>query len=73
MIRYSYYFIREVYGSNPYVSTWLRYSGFVVLYPVGVASELACCFMALPLLRVRAAGPARVPGAARPRRLRASP
>ena len=52
IIRYSYYFIREVCGSNPYISTWLRYSGFIVLYPIGVASEISCCVMAVPLLWV---------------------
>ena len=57
MIRYSYYLLRELFGGSadatPYLSTWLRYSGFIVLYPIGVASELSCCLLALPLVKVR--------------------
>ncbi len=37
----------------PYPSTWLRYTGFIVLYPLGVASELAMVYLAWPTLRQR--------------------
>ena len=60
MIRYSYYLLRELSGgsadSTPYLSTWLRYSGFIVLYPIGVASELSCCLLALPLVKATPLG-----------------
>ena len=31
--------------------TWLRYSGFIVLYPLGVASELTMVWLALPTIK----------------------
>ncbi len=31
--------------------TWLRYSTFLVLYPLGVAGEIMCYLAALPALR----------------------
>ena len=39
VIRYSFYFFKLL-GSVPYVITWMRYTFFIVLYPIGVASEL---------------------------------
>jgi hypothetical protein len=35
-------------GSEPYLVKWLRYSAFLPLYPLGVASELTMAFLALP-------------------------
>lgn len=35
----------------PYVSLWLRYSAFIVLYPLGVASELTMVWLALPAIK----------------------
>ena len=35
----------------PYPLLWLRYTTFVVLYPFGVASELAMVYLALPTIR----------------------
>ena len=32
---------------------WLRYSGFLVLYPLGVSSELAMVWLALPVIRLK--------------------
>jgi very-long-chain (3R)-3-hydroxyacyl-CoA dehydratase len=40
IVRYAYY-ATSLLKSTPPVLTWLRYSMFLVLYPVGVASELA--------------------------------
>ncbi|MEW5303599.1 MAG: hypothetical protein WDW38_009010 [Sanguina aurantia] len=50
VIRYSFFAFKEL-GHIPYPSTWLRYTGFLVLYPVGVSSELAIAWMALPAIR----------------------
>lgn len=33
-----------------YPLVWLRYSGFLVLYPLGVASELTMVYFALPVI-----------------------
>ena len=39
IIRYGFYFTKEM-GFNSYVMTYLRYTGFIVLYPIGVAMEV---------------------------------
>jgi hypothetical protein len=36
---------------QPYVLLWLRYTAFIVLYPLGVSSELAEVALALPTIR----------------------
>lgn len=36
---------------QPYVLLWLRYTAFLVLYPLGVSSELASVALALPTIR----------------------
>jgi very-long-chain (3R)-3-hydroxyacyl-CoA dehydratase len=38
-------------GMQPYVLLWLRYTAFLVLYPLGVSSELASVALALPTIR----------------------
>lgn len=38
----------------PYVLLWLRYTGFIVLYPIGVSSELAMLWFALPTIKASA-------------------
>jgi len=43
MIRYSMYAIQLV-GSPPYLLTWLRYTFFIIAYPVGVSGELLCSY-----------------------------
>ncbi|EFN57865.1 hypothetical protein CHLNCDRAFT_143333 [Chlorella variabilis] len=40
IIRYSFFAFKEL-GMQPYVLLWLRYTAFIVLYPLGVSSELA--------------------------------
>jgi very-long-chain (3R)-3-hydroxyacyl-CoA dehydratase len=52
IIRYSFFALKEA-GLQPYFLLWLRYSGFIVLYPLGVASELAMVWLAMPELRAR--------------------
>jgi very-long-chain (3R)-3-hydroxyacyl-CoA dehydratase len=41
MIRYSMYAIQLI-SSPPYFLTWLRYTFFIIAYPVGVSGELLC-------------------------------
>lgn len=35
----------------PYPLLWARYSLFIVLYPLGVASEMTMAYLALPTIR----------------------
>lgn len=46
IIRYSFYALK-IYDICPYLLLWLRYTTFYVLYPIGVASELACLYFRL--------------------------
>lgn len=48
--RYFYYGF-NVYNAAPYISTWLRYSLFIVLYPMGVSGELITLYHSLPLIQ----------------------
>lgn len=43
-------FFQEL-GYGPYPLLWLRYTTFIVLYPLGVASELTMVYLALPYIR----------------------
>ncbi len=52
VIRYGFFAMKEI-GSQPRVMVWLRYSGFLVLYPLGVSSELAMVWLALPVIRLK--------------------
>lgn len=36
---------------SPYPLLWLRYSTFILLYPLGVASEMTMVWLALPHIR----------------------
>eukprot|EP00879_Flechtneria_rotunda_P009963 GHRR01010419.1.p1 GENE.GHRR01010419.1~~GHRR01010419.1.p1 ORF type:complete len:212 (+),score=71.00 GHRR01010419.1:1640-2275(+) len=53
VIRYGFFALKEAFGTPPYFATWLRYSGFMLLYPVGVASELTMAWLALPHIKKR--------------------
>lgn len=53
VIRYGFFALKELLGEAPYISTWLRYSGFIVLYPIGVSSELTMAWLALPAIKAR--------------------
>jgi len=50
IIRYGFFAFKEA-GLQPFFLLWLRYTGFVVLYPLGVSSELSMVWLALPELR----------------------
>jgi very-long-chain (3R)-3-hydroxyacyl-CoA dehydratase len=45
VIRYG-YFVMKLVGFLPYVANWLRYSAFLVLYPLGISSEYALMILA---------------------------
>lgn len=46
-VRYAYYGTNLI-GSVPAGLTWARYNAFLILYPIGVASELILIYQALP-------------------------
>lgn len=52
VIRYPWYALQGL-GCCPAALTWLRYSAFVVLYPVGVAAEMWLVVEGLPLCEQR--------------------
>ncbi|MES1915169.1 MAG: hypothetical protein MHM6MM_007152 [Cercozoa sp. M6MM] len=49
-IRYPYYAL-SLLQAVPSALTWLRYSAFIVLYPLGIASEISCIFASVPSLQ----------------------
>jgi very-long-chain (3R)-3-hydroxyacyl-CoA dehydratase len=62
VVRYPWY-AAGVAGAVPYWLTWLRYSLFVPLYPIGVAGEMAAVFAALPEVRRRRLASVSLPNA----------
>ncbi|SAM03874.1 hypothetical protein [Absidia glauca] len=48
LVRYSFYAFNLKNGSVPRVISWARYNFFLVLYPLGVSSELMMIYQALP-------------------------
>lgn len=50
--RYIYYAL-NIYGLNVYLITWLRYTLFIVLYPMGVSGEMLCMGGAIPIIASR--------------------
>lgn len=46
IIRYSYYFANLI-GIVPHILVWLRYTLFIILYPLGVTGELLCFYAAV--------------------------
>ncbi|KAL3843441.1 hypothetical protein ACJIZ3_000844 [Penstemon smallii] len=51
IIRYSFFGFKEAFGFAPKWLLWLRYSTFLVMYPVGISSEVGLIYKALPYLR----------------------
>ena len=47
MIRYLFYTL-NLLEVNVALITWLRYTLFIGLYPIGVTGELLCYYFALP-------------------------
>jgi len=52
-IRYPYYAL-HIWKMSPSFLTWLRYSEFIVLYPIGFASEMYVWLLLLPTIKERA-------------------
>lgn len=50
IVRYAFFALKEM-GLEPYYIKWLRYTLFIVLYPLGVASELGAVVLANAYLR----------------------
>ncbi|KAI8060431.1 tyrosine phosphatase-like protein [Gongronella butleri] len=48
LVRYSFYASNLATGSVPAFISWARYNFFIVLYPMGVFSELTMIYQALP-------------------------
>ncbi|KAL6847908.1 hypothetical protein ACP4OV_022036 [Aristida adscensionis] len=48
IIRYPFFGLKEAFGVTPSWLLWLRYNTFVVLYPVGLVSEVGLYFVAMP-------------------------
>jgi very-long-chain (3R)-3-hydroxyacyl-CoA dehydratase len=46
VIRYS-YFTLMLSGINPKSFVWLRYSAFILIYPLGIASEMVLVYRAI--------------------------
>lgn len=45
IIRYGYYFM-NLMGAVPHFLVWLRYTTFIILYPIGITGELLCIYAA---------------------------
>jgi len=50
ILRYSYYAFSQL-NMAPYVLTYLRYTLFIVLYPIGVTGEIMSIIRALPIVK----------------------
>ncbi|KAJ1282586.1 hypothetical protein BS78_03G063900 [Paspalum vaginatum] len=51
VIRYPFFGLREAFGITPSWLRWLRYSTFIVLYPIGLISEVGLIFTAMPHMK----------------------
>ncbi len=63
VIRYPWYALTAL-GVCPAALTWLRYTMFIPLYPVGVISEMALMYNALPAICEDGRWSLRLPNAA---------
>ncbi|EPY33300.1 3-hydroxy acyl-CoA dehydratase [Strigomonas culicis] len=50
IIRYSFYTVNQ-FDKKPKALNWLRYSGFMILYPVGITGEVGSFYNALPWIK----------------------
>ncbi len=50
IIRYPWY-AAQIKGTCPFWLTWLRYSAFIPLYPIGVMGEILSIYNALPIIQ----------------------
>ena len=56
--------MQEAKVSPPYPLLWLRYTGFILLYPLGVSSELTMAWLAMPVIKAKHIGSITMPNAA---------
>ncbi len=63
VIRYAFFAAKEL-GLQPYPLLWARYSAFLLLYPLGISSELAMARLAIPALRASGTWSLALPNAA---------
>ncbi|XP_071702676.1 very-long-chain (3R)-3-hydroxyacyl-CoA dehydratase PASTICCINO 2-like isoform X1 [Rutidosis leptorrhynchoides] len=61
IIRYSFFGMKETFGSAPFWLLWLRYSTFLILYPLGIGSEVYLIYKALPYIKESGFCSARMP------------
>lgn len=52
VIRYPWY-ASSLLGVCPYWLTWLRYSAFILLYPIGLLGEMCAMWLALPEIQAK--------------------
>lgn len=50
LIRYPFYAVNSM-TTVPYSLKWLRYSAFIILYPIGISSEVKCIWSSLTYLK----------------------
>jgi very-long-chain (3R)-3-hydroxyacyl-CoA dehydratase len=63
VLRYAFFAAKEL-GVQPRLLLWARYSAFLVLYPLGISSELAMARLAIPALRASGKWSPALPNAA---------
>jgi very-long-chain (3R)-3-hydroxyacyl-CoA dehydratase len=56
VIRYPWYAFSALSSGPPFAITWLRYTAFIILYPIGVLCEMTLIYLALPILETRYQG-----------------
>uniref|UniRef100_A0A0D3EJM8 Very-long-chain (3R)-3-hydroxyacyl-CoA dehydratase n=1 Tax=Oryza barthii TaxID=65489 RepID=A0A0D3EJM8_9ORYZ len=49
--RYSFYGMKESFGFTPSWLLWLRYSTFIVCFPVGMVSEVGLVYIVVPFMK----------------------
>ncbi|EEC69961.1 hypothetical protein OsI_00420 [Oryza sativa Indica Group] len=52
--RYSFHGMKESFGFTPSWLFWLRYSTFIVCFPVGMVCEVVLIYIALPFMEMKA-------------------
>uniref|UniRef100_M8CA66 Very-long-chain (3R)-3-hydroxyacyl-CoA dehydratase n=1 Tax=Aegilops tauschii TaxID=37682 RepID=M8CA66_AEGTA len=51
VIRYPYYGMKETFGFAHFWLLWLRYNMFLILYPIGMLSEVGLIYVTLPYMK----------------------
>ena len=63
ILRYNFY-AQSLFNCTPNILRWLRYSTFIVLYPLGISGELLTMYAALPYIVQRKLWTVSLPNAA---------